>query len=172
MKSLLVFARALEFLIPLAHTGLATPAVTKTTRIPFKGTLQSNESYNTIFPTMYVTATGSGEATLLGQITVNYQTKVNLSDLSQSGSVSFAGIYGDSLLAKGVGHAIEDRTPGMFRVVEIYTITGGTGRFARASGTLTLKRRVSVKAGRASGSFEGYIVLPANSWGMISREML
>jgi hypothetical protein len=167
MKSLLVFARALGFLIPLTRTGVAAPAVTpvptKTTRIPFfKGTLQSNESYSTIFPTMFVTAKGSGEATLLGQITVSYQTKVNLSDLSQSGSVSFAGIYGDSLLAKGAGQAIEDRTPGMFSVVEIYTITGGTGRFARASGTLTLKRLVSVKADITSGSFEGYIVLPAN----------
>ena len=166
MKSLLVFARALGFLIPLARIGLAAPAVTpvptQTTLIPFKGTLQSNESYSTIFPTMFVTAQGSGEATLLGQITVNYQTEVNLSDLSQSGSVSFAGISSDSLLAIGVGQAIEDRTPGMVSVVEIHTITGGTGRFARASGTLTLKRRVSVKAGITSGSFEGYIVLPAN----------
>jgi len=166
MKSLLVFARALGFLIPLARTGLATPAVTpvptKTTRIPFRGTLQSNESYRTIFPTMFVTAKGLGEATLLGQIAVHYQTEVNLSDLSQSGSVSLAGISGDSLLAKGVGQAIEDRTPGMFNVVEIYTITGGTGRLARASGTLALKRRVSVKGGTSSGSFEGYIVLAAN----------
>src|SRR5919109_1898114 len=92
MKSLLVFARSLVFLIPSARTRFAAPAVTpvptKTTRIPFRGTLQSNESYRTIFPTLFVTATGSGEATMLGQITVHYQTKVNLSDLSQSGSVS------------------------------------------------------------------------------------
>jgi len=164
MKSLLVFARALVSLIPLARTGSAAPAVTpvptKTTRIPFKGTLQSNESYSTIFPTMFVTAQGSGEATLLGQITVNYQTKVNLSDLSQSGSVSFAGIYGDSLLAKGVGQAIEDRTPGMFSVVEIYTITGGTGRFARASGTLTVERVLNQVTGETSGTLNGIIVLP------------
>ena len=166
MKSLLVFTQALGFLIPLARTGFAaravTPVPTKTTRIPFKGSLQSNESYSTIFPTLFVTATGSGEATLLGQITIHYQTKVNLSDLSQSGSVSFAGIYGDSLLAKGFGQAIEDRTPGLFGVVEIYTITGGTGRFARASGSLTLRRRVSVTTGTSSGSFEGYIVLQTN----------
>jgi hypothetical protein len=103
---------------------------------------------------------------LLGQITVHYQTEVNLSDLSQSGSVSLAGTYGNSLLAKGVGQAIEDRTPGMFSMVEIYTITGGTGQFARASGTLTLKRQVSIKAGITSGSFEGYIVLPENEWGI------
>ena len=165
MKSLLVFTRALGFLLPLAGTGPAAPAVTpgsiKTTRIPFRGTLQSNESYTTIFPTKFVTATGSGEATLLGQITVHYQTKVNLADLSHSGSVSLAGLDGDSLLAKGAGQAIEDRTSGTLSVVEIYTITGGTGRFARASGTLTWKRRVSITRGIPFGSFEGYIVLPA-----------
>ena len=166
MKSLFVFARAQGFLTPFARTRVDAPAFTpvstKTIPILFKGTLQSNESYNTRFPTMFVTATGSGEATVLGQITVHYQSKVNLSDLSQSGSVSLAGISGDSLLAKGIGQAIEHRTPGMFSVVEIYTITGGTGRFARASGTLTLKRLVNVKSGITSGSFEGYIVLPAN----------
>ena len=166
MKSLLDLARSLGFLIPLARTGFLAPAVTpeptKSTCIPFKGTLQSNESYRTIFPTMFVTAKGSGEATLLGQITVHYMSEVNLSDLSQSGSVSLAGIYGDSLLAIGAGQAIQDRTPGMFNVVENYTITGGTGRFAGASGTLILKRRVSAKAGITSGSFEGYIELPAN----------
>jgi hypothetical protein len=69
---------------------------------------------------------------------------------------------GDSLQAKGVGQAIEDRTPGMFNVVEIYTITGGTGRFTGASGTFTLKRLVSVTAGVASGTFEGYILISLN----------
>jgi len=81
MKRFLDFARALVFLLPLARTGSAAPAITpvptKTTRIPFKGTLQSNESYSTIFPSMFVTAAGSGEATLLGQITVNYQTRAS-----------------------------------------------------------------------------------------------
>jgi hypothetical protein len=71
MKILLIFARALGFVIPLARTALAAPDVTaaptKTTRLPFKGTLHSNESYRTIFPTMFVTATESGEATLLGR---------------------------------------------------------------------------------------------------------
>jgi hypothetical protein len=50
----------------------------------------------------------------------------------------------------------------MFNVVEIYTITGGTGRFTGASGTFTLKRLVSVTAGVASGTFEGYILISLN----------
>ena len=97
---------------------------------------------------------------MLGQITVNYQTKVNLSDLSQSGSISLAGIYGDSLLATGGGQAIEDRTPGVFSVVENYAITGGTGRFAGASGTFTVERMVNQATRETSGTMNGQIVLP------------
>ena len=166
MKSLLVFALALIFLIPLARTVFAAPAgdvvSAKTTRLSFKGTIQSNETYSTVFPAMYVTANGSGESTQLGPFTVSYHIEQNLLDLSQTESVDFAGTNGDSLQAKGVGQAIEDRTPGMFNVVEIYTITGGTGRFTGASGTFTLKRLVSITVGIASATFEGYILIPPN----------
>jgi hypothetical protein len=86
--------------------------------------------------------------------------EANLLDMSVSESVSFAGKNGDSLQATAVGQAFEDRTPGMFKVVEIYTITDGTGQFAGASGTFTLNRLLSIDAGLASSTFEGYILLP------------
>jgi hypothetical protein len=81
MKSLLVVALALVFLIPLARKVFAAPAGDvvsgNTTRLPFKGTLQSNETYSTVFPTMYVTANGSGEASQLGPFTVSYHVEQN-----------------------------------------------------------------------------------------------
>jgi hypothetical protein len=166
MKSLLVLALAAIFLIPLAGRVTAAPAVEgvpgKTTRLPFKGMMQSNETYSTAFYTMFVTANGSGDANELGRFTVNYQMEANLRDMSVSESVTFAGKNGDSLQASAVGQAFEDRTPGMFKVVEIYTITGGTGRFKDAGGTLTMNRLLSIEAGIASSSFEGYILLPPN----------
>lgn len=166
MKGLLVFALALIFLVPLARTVFAAPATTVvragTTRLPFKGTMQSSETYSTVFPTMYVTANGAGESTQLGPFTVSYHIEVNLLDLSETESVHFAGTNGDSIQAKGVGQAIEDRTPGMHNAVEIYTITSGTGRFAGASGTFTVKRLVSITVGIASSTFEGYILIPSN----------
>jgi hypothetical protein len=165
MKTLLVLALALLFLIPLGKTVSAAPAASaapvQITRLPCKGTMQSNETYSTAFHTLFVTANGSGEATQLGRFTVSYQMEANLMDMSVTESVSFTGENGDSLQAKAVGQAVEDRTPGMFKVVEIYTITGGTGRFANASGTLTLNRLLSFTAGIASSTFEGYILLPA-----------
>lgn len=166
MKTLLVFALALVFLIPLGKTALAAPETNATSakpiRLHFKGTMQSNETYSTAFHTLFVTANGSGEATELGKFTASYQMEANLMDMSVIETVSFTGTSGDTLEANAVGQAIEDRTPGMFKVVEIYTITGGTGRFAGASGTLTLNRLLSFTAGIASSTFEGYILIPSN----------
>lgn len=167
MKSLLVLVLAVIFLIPLARTAFAAPApevtpnvTAKMTRLPFKGTIQSTETYVTVSPMMSVTASGSGDATQIGQFTINYELEVNLLDLSGTGSVYFAGINGDSIQAKGIGQAVPNRTPDMFNVVEIYRITGGTGRFTGASGTITLNRLISITTGTAVSNFEGYILMP------------
>ena len=167
MKTLLVFVLALIFLIPLARTAFAAPApaaapnvTTNMARLPFKGTIQSTETYVKVSPMMSVNASGSGNATQLGQFTVNYELEVNLLDLSGAGSVYFAGTSGDSIRAEGIGQAVPNRTPDMFNIVEIITITGGTGRFAGASGTITLNRLISITTGAAASTFEGYILMP------------
>jgi hypothetical protein len=167
MKNLLVLVLALIFLIPLVHTAFAAPATdvtptltAKLTRLPFKGTIQSTETYVTVSPLMSVNASGSGDATQFGHFTVNYELEVNLQDLSGAGSIYFAGTNGDSIQAKGIGQAVANRTPDMFNIVEIYTITGGTGRFAGASGTITLNRLISITTGAAASNFEGYILMP------------
>ena len=169
MKTLLVLALALVLFIPLSQTVFAapesnavlepTPVPGKQTRLYFKGTMQSTETYSTAFYTLFVTGNGSGESTELGRFTARYQMEAKLMDMSVIESISFTGTSGDSLEASAVGQAIEDRTPGMFKVVEIYTITDGRGRFAGASGTLTLNRLLSFTAGVASSTFEGYILL-------------
>jgi hypothetical protein len=163
MKKLLVFAIALMFLIPLARTAFAAPAVKTTgtfTRMPFKGSLQATEIYGSSLTTLSVSASGSGNASQLGQFTIRYQAEVNLMDLSAAETAQFTGSNGDSIQARGIGQVAENRTPGMFNVIQIYTITGGTGRFAGASGTITLNRLMSLPTGATSTTFEGYILMP------------
>ena len=164
MKQLLVFVLALIFLIPLARTAFAAPAANvvpaQLTHIPFQGTMQSMENYSNVSPTMFVTATGSGDATQIGRFAVSYKSEWNLVDLSATETAYFVTPEGNSFQAKAVGQAIEDRTPGMYNVIAIYTITGGMGRFEGASGTFTLKRLVSLTTGATSSTFEGTILIP------------
>ena len=170
MKNLFVLGIALVSLVSVARSALAapsaepaltTPAVpTKMNRFPFDGTVQSTETSVTVFPTFSATATGSGNATQLGSFTIRYQVEINLLDLSSTESAEFIGTNGDLLRAEAVGQATENRTPGMLNVVDIYKITGGTGRFSGTGGTFTLNRLVSVTTGAASSTFEGYLLLP------------
>jgi hypothetical protein len=44
-------------------------------------------------------------------------------------------------------------------VVEWHTITGGTGRFADASGSFNVKRLVNIATGETAGVFSGTINL-------------
>lgn len=164
MKQLLVFVIGLIFLIPLARTAFAAPAANvapaQLTHIPFQGTMQSMENYSNVSPTLFVTATGSGDATQIGRFAVGYKSEWNLVDLSATETAYFVTPEGNSFQAKAVGQAIEDRTPGMYNVIAIYTITGGMGRFEGASGTFTLKRLVSLTTGATSSTFEGTILIP------------
>lgn len=168
MKQLLVFAIALIFLIPLARTVFAAPAATvepavdsaQMRRLPLKGTMQSTEIYSNIFPTLFATATGTGDATQIGRFAVGYRIEMDLLDLSTTETAYFVTPNGDSLQAKAVGQAAEDKTSGMYNVIEIYTITGGTGLFEAASGTFTLKRLFNLTTGVTASTFEGTILIP------------
>jgi hypothetical protein len=173
MKQLFVVAFAMIFLIPMARTAFAAPAPqvsptpqaaraisSQMTRVSIRGVVHSIERYSTDYPTRLVTANGWGEVSELGQFAVNYEAEMNLLDLSARESAHFVGTNGNSIQAKGLGQAVEDQTPGIIQLVEIYTITGGTGRFKDASGTLTLKRVVNLATGSTAGTLEGYVLIP------------
>jgi hypothetical protein len=49
--------------------------------------------------------------------------------------------------------------------VEIDTIKGGTGRFAAALGSITIKRLVDLTTGFTSGSIQGIILFPGGRHG-------
>jgi hypothetical protein len=129
--------------------------------LPFKGSLQAVETHQPNLPTVFVTATGSGEATQLGRFTVSYEVTVNVQTGVGSGlSAHFVAANGDSLFAEGSGQATPTETPGVMKIVETYTIKGGTGRFADASGTFTVERTINQATKETSGTLNGQIVLP------------
>ncbi len=142
-------------------TGLvyAAPAAAKKP-VPFKGTLQAVETYELDFPNLAVAGIGSGNATRLGRYAVVYEVAVNLVSGGGPASIHFVAANGDAIFATGIGQGNPTETPDVSMIVETYTITGGTGRFAGASGSFTVERLVNIVTGVTSGTFDGSIVIP------------
>jgi hypothetical protein len=157
----LSFPMIIALLLAILVVGTTLAAASANKPMPFKGSIEAVETYQANGPTMLVTATGSGEATQLGRYTVSYEVEVDLQTLSGTGlSAHFVAANGDSLLAEGSGQATPTDDPTAFSIVETYTIIGGTGRFANASGSFIVDRVVNLVTGGTSGTMNGTIVLP------------
>jgi hypothetical protein len=76
------------------------------------------------------------ELTPVAWVTVLCQ--INVITRSPTGAATFTAANGDTLTTSVVGQATPTTTPGVLSVVEVYTITGGTGRFAATTGSFTL----------------------------------
>jgi hypothetical protein len=94
-----------------------------------------------------------GVATHLGRFTMTYSVTVSLPAGTSTGSVELVVAHGgDKIFTTVVGYG--KFVPGMLslvRIVEINTITGGTGRFKSAQGSFIVERSVDVTTGLTSG---------------------
>ena len=111
-------------------------------QVPFKGRL---EGVVTVTPVpgsppfiVDVLVEGTGNATHLGQFTLDIPHRVNRATRTAIGSYHFTAANGDTLSADFTGQSMPTATPGVIAIVETATITGGTGRFAGATGELHL----------------------------------
>jgi hypothetical protein len=125
-----------------------------------KGSWQAVETPQVVFPTIFVTGTGSGNATQLGLYTVSYEYQVNAPTGSGSGFIQFVAANGDTIFAAVTGQSSPTGTPGVIKIVEQHTITGGTGRFVGATGNFTVERVLNQATGASSGTINGNIVIP------------
>ena len=145
---------AVSFMLALADPAAAAKLV------PFHGSIHGVEIDVAHFPTLSVDGGGTGLASHLGLFTVTWDLTVNLLDGSATGTFHFIAANGDGISTEIVGQAAPTETPGVVHIVEINTITGGTGRFAGATGSFTLERLLDQATGVPSGSFSGTITSP------------
>lgn len=130
-------------------------------QVPFKGSWVSHETYDVQFPVMFVHGTATGYATQIGRYTATYEEQVDLLTGSSVGAITVVAANGDVIFATQTGQGDPTPDPDIFSIVEVSTITGGTGRFAGATGTFTIERLVNLTTGDSSGSFNGTISHPA-----------
>ena len=130
---------------------LSQPAVS----VPFKGRLEGTQTVTPLAPPLaLVEGVATGNATHLGRFTVEFPHTVNFATASGVGTYTFTTVSGDTLTATFTGQA---QLGAVTSIVENATITGGTGRFAGATGSFTVQRVFDPANGTTTGSFEGTI---------------
>jgi hypothetical protein len=145
--------------------ALAMPAAAQK-QVPFKGTLQGQDTDKGFTsPGMFlVDTTGTGTGILLGQFTFTLETTINVANSTDTGSAHFKAANGDTLDATYTSVMPAEVTPApdgvVINIKELYTITGGTGRFAGAQGSFLLERVADPQKFITFGSFNGSITPP------------
>ena len=135
-------------------TSIAAIAVAAET--PFKGTVNADETVVPSPPTASLTRDGTGTDTYLGRYTEHIVMTINLPTLSSTGTATFTAANGNTLTATVIGQATRTG-PTSLSIVEVYTVIGGTGRFADATGNFALNSNVDQVTGVSSGTLSGAI---------------
>jgi hypothetical protein len=158
-KKLVSMFSALMLMLMLTTTALAAPTAEKE-HLRFQGTLHALEIgvFDPLTGNVSVTANGSGKGTLLGRFTYSYAVVISP---TSTGTLyyTFVAANGDSLYSIGQGMGAATELPNIFRVTETHTITGGTGRFAGATGSFNIDRLILQPDGTTWGTFTGNVVL-------------
>ena len=148
----------------LAVLALAGPAAAEGQRkqVPFRGRLEGIVASVTPLtpPFVAVNLEGEGQATQLGHFDVSSSLVANAADGTAVGTYEFTAANGDTLTADYTEYFAPTDVPGVFSDVITATITGGTGRFAGATGSFVSDRVADHVTGIVSDSFEGTISTP------------
>ena len=158
LSSRAIFAFATSVALGLAGTCAAGQ------QVPFQGSFDAVVTHSVGDPgTDVLDVRGGGQGTHLGQFTFAAPHVVNTTTRTAIGTFEFTAANGDSISASFPGAATPTATPGVISIVETATITGGTGRFAGATGSFTVSRLYDRVADTTSGSFSGSISSPGAS---------
>ena len=148
----------------LAMLALAGPAAAERQgkQVPFRGRLDGIVASVTPLtpPFVAVTLEGEGHATQLGHFDVSSSIVANAADGTAVGTYEFTAANGDTLTADYTEYFAETNVPGVFSDVITATITGGTGRFAGATGSFVTYRVADIVNGIVTDTFEGTISTP------------
>ena len=159
------FVSARRVAVALAVVGvlaLAGPVIAGE-QVPFKGSFEGDVTVTPLAPPfVMVDVEATGNATQLGLFTLDIPHVVNRATRTAIGTYEFTAANGDTVYAEFTGVSTPTAIPGVLYIEETATITGGTGRFAGATGIFSVERWYDMVAGTTIGSFEGTISSPGN----------
>jgi hypothetical protein len=143
---------------PFASDVAAASSARAARALPFKGSFEGTQTVTPLSPPFAdVQVSAAGNATHLGRFTIELPHIVNFANGTATGTGTLVAANGDVLIVDFSGQA---EIGAIVSIVEHATITGGTGRFAGASGSFTIQRVFDPAAGTTIGSFRGTISAP------------
>ena len=169
--ALCMFAAACGDQMPIAPTpsasarsALTETPLSKGAHLPFSGSFTTKTKGEETFPILTITGTAEGTATHLGRFTAKIAEVVDMLTATGKGTFDFTAANGDQLFTTTSGAEDQFIPPDTSHVTMVATIVGGTGRFAGATGTFTIRRvdKIDFVAGEATGTgsfVEGHISL-------------
>jgi hypothetical protein len=136
--------------------GSAVTQAHASSDLPFKGDVQATEAVDGSQHHLV----GTGDGTQLGRFTYTADITVDDATGDGAGTVTWTAANGDRILASTNGRIlVADFPNNRITVGETQIITGGTGRFSGASGTISVERTLDLLTGVTAGSFTGTITL-------------
>jgi hypothetical protein len=146
----------------LVLVAVAGP-VSASDHVPFRGTLAGTATVTPLDPPVVaVRIEATGTATYLGRFTLVAPHTVNQATLSAVGTYLITAANGDTITADLAGTAVMVSPPNVIAITETATVTGGTGRFAGATGSIEVKRMFDRSTGVTTGTLEGWISKPGS----------
>src|SRR5690242_8518759 len=127
-----------------------TEALTGEKPLLLQGSLETVENNEIDGPTIYVHGQGSVNTTELNSFTVRFEALVHNDENGVGTGIliaRYAASNGDGFFAEASGRGTPTSTLGVNRIVEKYSITGGTGRFAGISGSFIVERLLTLATG-------------------------
>jgi hypothetical protein len=137
----------------------ATTPISARDQVPFRGVVSGSAISITPLDecNQLTEAVNGGNATHLGRFTGTAQFVLNVCDLTYVGSYAWTAANGDTISGPFIGSLTPTDVPGVFDNTESAFVTGGTGRFAGATGTFSLHGQINLNTGTFSLPFEGTI---------------
>lgn len=132
-------------------------------QVPFKGSLAGTATITPLGgPIVAVEIDATGTATHLGKFTLAAPHTVDQSTLTAVGTYTLTAANGDTITADLAGTARMVEPPNVIAITETATVTGGTGRFAGATGSIQVERVFNRATGVTTGSLAGWISAPGS----------
>lgn len=137
--------------------------------VPFHGTFAGSSEVRAVPPRLFIAGTGEGRATHLGAADWTFDEIVTLGQVvAGCPTLGTTAIYtagtltaanGDTVTVVGSGTGCPT-SPTTATILDVFTVTGGTGRFEGASGNLTSVTFVNQATRGFVVTFDGQLSAP------------